>query len=305
MPPRKRPRQYARRRRMSLLFKRIRPTRRFSRFSKPRGRGYVRRYNKLAFRGRSKLTAYKVAKCIETKYFHAGVHADLGAARANLVTYAAQANTTDKLLLWAPMQSMVQFDSAAGPATESFTFNGNCIWLKSLTFTGMLATDSPDAYMVRFMLWKIPVHPVQRGNFGGNDFQGSTEGSVVSVSQRYFQFFDVAYPQANDTDQFTNHLNPNCGSRLLFSKTYKFSNPLVESAAQVSYFRKFYVKVPLNQMFRFQALPDTDLHTAPNFGAFGDYYLTCYWLSGAEAAGNAQTALRITGLNCVVEFKDP
>lgn len=309
----KRKRPYTGRNRMPVrAFKRRRPYRLGKRSfakGKPRGRGYQKRYNQKVFRGSSKLTASKVARCIETKIFFGGVHASstaINAASASAVTLPELTNVGDKIYMIQPMAGMTQATTVAGIATDNYHFNGECIWLTGISIEFFASQATNDQYRLRVMAYKVNQEPNFRTSYGGNVWLESREGSTVGPPQKHFQFFDMPYPVANDVDMFVNRKNPNCGSKCLYDKTYTIGNPLYQATANSSYFKKIKVWLPINQMFRWKDTTATSLTAVPNFGAYGDYYFCLYWVTGSDVIGSGPTpGLGVGGLNYRVYFKDP
>jgi hypothetical protein len=281
--------------------------RRSFRKGKPKGRGYVRKYNQKAFRGRPKLTARKLAKCMETKMYEVGVirGAGLDQNAAVTTTYTTPAVTSDRIFYWAPMQHMVQ-------GTGSRGFNGECIWLKGISFETTVVPDVNDLYKVRFMVWKVRARPQLQNDFGGSVFQLAGEGSVASggvgINSKHFRFLDHDYSATAPEYHFMpieTRKNQECPSTCLFDRTYNVGHSQTDGASAFP-FKHVRIWIPLNQLYRWTSQENEDLTVSPNYGQFGDYYFTMSWCAGRTYAANATTSsLRLTGSVMRVYYRDP
>lgn len=315
-------------------FKRRFPTFRRSTFGRRPHNGYVKNYNRLAFKGKNKITPRALYKHIETHRFHAQ-HGP------QTLTNAATVGSHDQYVYFpmGPMQAYFFSDNA------NHTFRGNSIWLLGIklklacTLASGTTLSTVDGGRINISVFKTQMFGVYKNDVAGvgtlnaalfptgdpqngffkTDLTAATTTGVDAENDE-MAFFDIDYTNTvaaigapaytTDVQFFKTPPNPN-GPTCLFNKEYEINNYGSGFGG-----KEIDIWLPLNQTFKFKdegSFVPLDQANAisssavgpPNFGVHGDYvFVIRYFNWAAVRSGGTIVPLNID-YDCVVYYKNP
>jgi len=246
---------------------------------KPRRKGFVKRYKRKAFVGKSLFNPRTIVKMIEPKKFFV--------TDINPITLTHTAGS-DHQYVFAPMQDMIQ-------GSERNDFVGESIWVRGISyraFFGPVNTDS-DSYWIRFCVFRTP----SRTDFSTSAW---TETSDADTNSEH-AFFDCDYATVTERLLLQSSYNRNGACQLLYDKRILIGNSNTTAGANQ---RQFKLWLPLNQVHRFAGDLDTAFNTAPNFGRHGDIVFVLTWDNGSHISGGTKKSLVISGQQAITYFRD-
>lgn len=257
------------------------------RFFSKKKKGFEPRWRKRAFAGRRRgLTGDKVARCIETKHKE-----DVWGASQSLAHTAG----FDFQYIYDPMQFLVQ-------GTNPENFNGECIWLIGIKldmfFTMAVGVNS--TWFIRIDCFKSDVPEL---NLSSATWTETNSAAAAAITQRDFQFYDIAYPPGDNSDLQSPRISNNFKSKHIMRKDIKLlpTNATAQQASRIN------IYLPLNQMFRWRTDTAGSLTSSGNRGVNGNYFFVLTFVTADHmSTGVAQpTPVIARGSRSYIYFKDP